>query len=150
MENKCMFATLANHQIRVLQNPGSAATAFEPIQIVPSGGSTPVFATLSLDGKFLLVANYNSNDAPSGAGVSVFEIQPDCQLKTPYVATHHGSSVDSLRQLAAHTHGLVASYRHNIVYAFDLGMDTIFAYKHLACKVRFAGFCVGFILWGDY
>ena len=134
LDYKCMFATLANDQIRVLQDPGSSLTAFEPIQSISSGGSTPVFATLSTDQQFLLVANYNSADDPSGAGVSAFRIQLDCQLTKSDSVTHQGSSVDSLRQIAAHTHGLVTSSRHGIIYAFDLGMDTVFSYRCLACK----------------
>ncbi|CAE7553348.1 pgl [Symbiodinium natans] len=126
---KCMFATLADNQISVLQDPGSSLTAFEPIQTLPSGGLTPVFASLSLDQKFLLVANYNGNDDPAGAGVSVFRIESDCKLSRSDFAKHQGSSVDSSRQLAAHTHGVVVSSRRNIIYAFDLGMDVVFSYK---------------------
>ena len=43
--------------------------------------------------------------------------------------------MDSSRQLAAHTHGLVMSSRHNLVYAFDLGMDVIFSYKRPGCNM---------------
>ena len=135
LDQKCMFAALDNHQIRVLQDPGSSLTAFEPIQSLPSGGSTPVFAIPSLDQKFLLVANYNSNDDPLGAGVTAFRIKPDCQLTPTSIVKHQGSSVDSSRQLAAHTHGLVMSSRHNLVYAFDLGMDVIFSYKRPGCNM---------------
>ena len=132
---KCMFATLADNQISVLQDPGSSLTAFEPIQTLPSGGLTPVFASLSLDQKFLLVANYNGNDDPAGAGVSVFRIESDCKLSRSDFAKHQGSSVDSSRQLAAHTHGVVVSSRRNIIYAFDLGMDVVFSYKFPACNL---------------
>jgi len=112
-----------------LQGTGSAASRFEPIQTIPSVGLTPVFATLSRAEDILLVANYNGADDPEGAGVAAFHIKPDCKLALSSSIGHTGSSVDAVRQVQAHTHGLVASRRNDFVYAFDLGMDKIFTYQ---------------------
>lgn len=99
-----------------------------------SGGHDPVHGSVSLDGRFLLVANYGASTQTSNttvASVASFGIGPDCSLTSLDVKIHSGSSVNPERQTAAHAHSVYA-FKNGLIYSADLGMDMIFTYNLLA------------------
>ena len=118
----CFFAALGDTSEVIGKKRGGPTTSR-----VPSGGLHPVRAEPTLDGRFLLVANYANTLAP-GASVASFHKSSDCSLRLADSKSHEGSSVDSRRQQSAHVHALVPM-RHGIAIATDLGQDLIFLYE---------------------
>ena len=90
----------------------------------PSGGDDPCHLAMSMDGKWLVVANY------TGGNVSVFPLNKSGSLK-PYtqLIQDTGSSVNKERQEKAHPHGVVFSPDGAYVFTPDLGTDKIMIYK---------------------
>jgi 6-phosphogluconolactonase len=93
-------------------------------------GNEACHASLSTDGRFLLVANYNgaNPDGYPNAALTVFPIT-DNGLGAPtasVVHTGHGPNPD--RQTTAHAHCVVQSPKTDIVYVADLGIDQLVAY----------------------
>lgn len=97
----------------------------------PTLGNEACHASLSPDGRFLLVANYNgANPAgyPDGA-LSVFPIGADGALGAAVASVvHTGSGPNRDRQTTAHAHCAVASPAGDVVYVADLGIDKLVAY----------------------
>jgi 6-phosphogluconolactonase len=97
----------------------------------PTGGQTACHASLTPDGRFLVVANYNAvvpEGLPDGAGV-VFPIGADGRLDPPVAHFRHdGSGPNPERQERSHAHCAMPSPDGHFVYVADLGMDRIFAY----------------------
>lgn len=96
----------------------------------PTLGNEACHASLSTDGRFLLVANYNGAN-PEGypdAALTVFPIT-DTGLD-PAVARmrHTGSGPNRERQTTAHAHCVVQSPTTDTVYVSDLGTDKLVAY----------------------
>ena len=98
----------------------------------PTLGGEACHASLTLDGRFLLVANYNGATPPGWPenAVSVFPLQPDGVLD-PAVCTvrHHGAGPNAQRQTTAHAHCVVPSPGGRMVYVADLGIDRLVAYE---------------------
>lgn len=94
-------------------------------------GNEACHASLSRDGRFLLVANYNGAN-PEGypdAALTVFPIT-DNGLGAPVASVvHSGSGPNKERQTTAHAHCVVQSPVGDIVYVADLGIDRLVAYS---------------------
>lgn len=94
-------------------------------------GNEACHASLSTDGRFLLVANYNGAN-PEGypdAALTVFPITDD-GLGAPVASVvHTGSGPNKERQTTAHAHCVVQSPAGDIVYVADLGIDKLVAYS---------------------
>ncbi len=108
------------------------ASGLRLINRQPTRGNEACHASLSTDGKFLLVANYNGAN-PEGwpdAALSVFPIPSDGSLR-PAIAsvTHTGSGPNAARQATAHAHCVVPAPAGDIVYVADLGIDRLVAYR---------------------
>ncbi len=97
----------------------------------PTLGNEACHASLSRDGRFLLVANYNGANPdgyPDGA-LSVFPIGEDGALGEAVASVaHHGSGPNHQRQTTAHAHCVVQSPAGDVVYVSDLGIDRLVAY----------------------
>lgn len=114
-----------------------AAYAVEPaglrlINRQPTLGNEACHASLSSDGRFLLVANYNGAN-PAGwpdHALSVFPIASDGSLRAAVASVRHqGSGPNAARQTAAHAHCVVPAPSGDIVYVADLGIDRLVAYR---------------------
>jgi 6-phosphogluconolactonase len=97
----------------------------------PTGGQTGCHASLSPDGRFLLVANYNAV-VPEGApdrAVAVFPLTEAGLGPMSGYARHKGSGPNAERQERAHAHCVLPSPDGRFAYVTDLGMDRIFVYE---------------------
>jgi 6-phosphogluconolactonase len=97
----------------------------------PTGGQTGCHASLSPDGRFLLVANYNAvvpEGAPDGA-VAVFPLTEEGLGPMSGYARHEGTGPNPARQERAHAHCVLPSPDGRFAYVTDLGMDRIFVYE---------------------
>ena len=97
----------------------------------PTGGQTACHMSLSGDGRFLLVANYNADvaaGAPDGA-IAVLSIGPNGELlPASALLHHHGRGPHPARQERSHAHCIVAAPDGGLVYVTDLGLDRIMVY----------------------
>ncbi|MDB5540819.1 MAG: hypothetical protein JWQ89_2546 [Devosia sp.] len=102
-----------------------------PINRQPTLGNEACHASLSKDGRFLLVANYNGAN-PAGypdAALSVFPITADGALGAAVASVRHtGSGPNKDRQTTAHAHCVVSTPTGDVVYVADLGIDKLVAY----------------------
>jgi 6-phosphogluconolactonase len=90
---------------------------------VPSGGEGPCHLCLTLDGRFLVVANYGSGS------VSVFALGPDGALgKMTWRVEHVGSGPNSERQGGPHPHMVAVDPWTAALLVVDLGLDAILTY----------------------
>ena len=117
----------------VNENSSGAVTSFstEPgtakltqLNRKPSGGADPCHLIVDPTGHVVIVANY------TGGSVSSFPLNADGTLGD--VATflqHKGSSVNKVRQDAAHAHNAVLSPDNRFVIICDLGMDKLMVYR---------------------
>ncbi len=108
-----------------------ATGALTALNRQPTGGQTACHASLSSDGQFLLVANYNAvvpPGAPDGA-VRAFPLGPDGTLEPASASvTHKGSGPNVRRQERSHAHCAVPSPNGRFLYVADLGLDRIVVY----------------------
>ncbi len=94
-------------------------------------GNEACHASLSTDGRFLLVANYNGAN-PEGApdaALTVFPITANGLGAPTASVTHTGSGPNPARQTTAHAHCVVQSPTSDLVYVSDLGIDRLVAYR---------------------
>lgn len=97
---------------------------------VDSGGGEPTHSSLSVDGRFLFVANYGAT-AFAGGNLSVFPVGDDGRLgMMVQQLTHAASKADPKRQDKPHVHSLVSSPDGQYVFASDLGADRVFSYHY--------------------
>ncbi len=124
-------------EITGTQQSAIAAYAVEPAGLrllnrQPTLGNEACHASLSTDGKFLLVANYNGAN-PEGwpdAALSVFPIAGDGSLSAAVASVvHTGSGPNAARQTTAHAHCVVPAPSGDTVYVADLGIDRLVAYR---------------------
>lgn len=115
---------------------GVAAYAVSPdglrrISEAETLGNEACHASLSSDGRFLLVANYNGAN-PSGypdAALTVFPLGAEGTFGPPTASvTHTGCGPNRDRQTTAHAHCVVQSPDGKTVYVADLGIDRLVAY----------------------
>ena len=104
--------------------------AVNVLNVVDSHGQQPTHATISPDGKFLLVANYSGEKG--GAGVTVLPLHQDGALgdRVQHFPFAAGSDVVKDRQDGGHAHFTTFTPNGNYVYAADLGADKLHAYRY--------------------
>jgi 6-phosphogluconolactonase len=126
------FEKTGTHQSSV------AAYAIEPtsggltlLNTQPTGGGEACHGSLSVDGRFLLVANYNGA-TPEGdpdQSIAVFPLAADGSLQAAVShVRHEGSGPNAARQTTAHAHCVIPSPDGRFVYVADLGIDRLVAY----------------------
>ena len=98
--------------------------------IQPTGGNEACHASLSPDGRFLLVATYNGANPPGApdAAVTVYPMASGTPGAAIARVSHEGSGPNRERQTAAHAHCVIASPDGRFVYVADLGMDRLVVY----------------------
>ena len=87
-------------------------------------GTASCYLDVDASGKTLVVANYSTGSVvsyPINRDGSIQEAQSFIQ--------HKGSSVNESRQQAPHAHCIVVSPDNRFIYAADLGIDKIVAYR---------------------
>jgi 6-phosphogluconolactonase len=89
-----------------------------------SGGEGPCHVAVDQSGKCLLVANYGDGS------IAALPIQADGALaEAGTVIQHKGSSVNPTRQAGPHAHSMTIDPANRIVFACDLGLDEVLAYR---------------------
>jgi 6-phosphogluconolactonase len=90
----------------------------------PSGGAGPCHAAVDNQGKWLLVANYDSGS------IAALPIQPDGRLlQAAATIQHHGSSVNPQRQTGPHAHFISPEPGNRFALVCDLGLDKVLVYR---------------------
>lgn len=96
-------------------------------------GTAACYLDVDATGKAVFVANYSSGSVAS------LPVQEDGSLgKAASFFQHAGGSVDPARQKEPHAHCIVASPDNQYVYAADLGLDQVLAYKLDAATAKIA------------
>jgi len=97
---------------------------------VSSDGNDPCYLALSPDGKYLLTANYSVASNPGGS-FAVFPLASDGRVGTSVLTVHHeGGGPVKGRQDNSHVHSTVFSPDGKYLFAQDLGVDKVFAYRY--------------------
>jgi 6-phosphogluconolactonase len=97
---------------------------------VSSDGNDPCYLALSPDGKYLLTANYSVAANPGGS-FAVFPLASDGQVGSSVLTVHHeGGGPVKGRQDNSHVHSTVFSPDGKYLFAQDLGVDKVFAYRY--------------------
>ncbi|PIQ19809.1 MAG: 6-phosphogluconolactonase [Cytophagales bacterium CG18_big_fil_WC_8_21_14_2_50_42_9] len=87
-------------------------------------GGSPCYISADGSGNFLFVANY------MGGNVCVFPVQPNKEVgPASDMEQHIGSGKNKKRQEAAHAHCIISGPGNEFVFAVDLGLDKVYAYK---------------------
>jgi 6-phosphogluconolactonase len=95
----------------------------------PSMGTGPCHLALDRERRHLLVANYG------GGSVSVLPVAADGRLGAATdVVQHAGKSVNPERQKGPHAHCVTVDSANRFVFACDLGLDKILAYRFDAAQ----------------
>ena len=102
----------------------------QEINRVLSLGSEPTYSGVSLDGRYVFVANYSVSADPGGT-LSVLPIGKAGALEpATQVKTDRASQVDRERQMSPHVHSAVVAPDGRAVFAQDLGADRIYVYRY--------------------
>ncbi|WP_313326950.1 lactonase family protein [Pseudomonas qingdaonensis] len=95
---------------------------------VSSDGDEPTHSSLSLDGRYLFVANYGVKPEPGGS-LSVLPVAADGRLSASVQQVRHvASGVNPERQAGPHVHSVVPSPDGRYLFASDLGADQVIGY----------------------
>jgi len=87
-------------------------------------GTAACYLDVDATGKTVVVANYSTGSVAS------LPVRTDGSLgEAATFIQHEGSSVDPARQTGPHAHCIVASPDNRFVYAADLGLDQVLAYR---------------------
>ncbi|MDB5585711.1 MAG: hypothetical protein JWP26_681 [Devosia sp.] len=109
-----------------------ASGDLELINQLPTGGGEACHASLTPDGRFLAVANYNgaTPDGWPDQSIAVFPLDSDGALG-PAVAhvSHSGHGPNPDRQTTAHAHCVIPTPDGQFLYVADLGIDLLVAYR---------------------
>lgn len=104
----------------------------KPLGGMPLSGGEACHASIARSGRFVLVANYNGA-TPEGwpeNSLTVLPIREDGSVgEAVSTVRHRGSGPNAERQATAHAHCVMPSPDGRFVYAADLGMDRIVAYR---------------------
>lgn len=93
-------------------------------------GDEPAHARVSLDGRYLFVANYAVEAAPGGT-LAVLPIDGEGRLQPAVqVMTHQASGADPQRQASTHVHAAVPTPDGRYLLAADLGADKVYVYRY--------------------
>lgn len=96
----------------------------EPLNSMASGGMSPTHLAVTPDGRFLLVANFESGT------LAVFELAPGGDLAAMRdVVQHHGRGQHDFFQAAPHPHQIVFDRLTGEFVVPDMGLDAIFFYE---------------------
>ncbi|HTX33364.1 MAG TPA: lactonase family protein [Bryobacteraceae bacterium] len=127
------FLYAANEDSRYQGQPTGTVSAFAidtatgkltALNKVVSKGAGPCHVSVTPDGKFVFVANYNSGSIAS------FPVHPDGSLGDAVAFVQHtGSSVNPDRQAGPHAHSVVPSPDGRFLLSADLGLDEVTVYK---------------------
>jgi 6-phosphogluconolactonase len=94
------------------------------INKVSSVGEDPCYVSLSSDGKIIFVANYSSGN------LTALAVEPDGSIAGPVeTLAHLGNGPNTERQKSAHVHMVLPSPDHSYLFATDLGVDRVYAYR---------------------
>lgn len=94
-------------------------------KIQPTGGKSSCHLCISVDGKYLYVANYSSGS------VTEFPLNVDGSIgERSKLVCHSGSGPFEKRQLSAHAHQCYAVPDGGFIAVADLGCDSIFCYPY--------------------
>jgi 6-phosphogluconolactonase (cycloisomerase 2 family) len=94
-------------------------------------GDHPTHASLTPDGRYLLVANYSVGADPGGT-LAVLPIDAAGKLQpVTQLASYQASKVDHERQLSAHIHSVNFAPDGKTAYVADLGGDRVYAYRYV-------------------
>ena len=97
---------------------------------VSANGNDPCYLAISPDGKYLLAANYSVAANPGGS-FAMFPLSADGHVGAPVLTVHHdGSGPVKGRQDNSHVHSTVFSTDGKYLFAQDLGVDKIYAYRY--------------------
>jgi 6-phosphogluconolactonase (cycloisomerase 2 family) len=97
---------------------------------VSSDGNDPCYLSISPDGKYLLTANYSVASNPGGS-FAVFPLSADGHVGSSVLTVHHeGGGPVKGRQDNSHVHSTVFSPDGKYLFAQDLGVDKVFAYRY--------------------
>ncbi|TDV63350.1 lactonase family protein [Pseudomonas sp. LP_7_YM] len=100
------------------------------INQIDSKGEEPTHSNLSLDGRFLFVANYAVHPDPGGS-LAVVPVGKDGTLSdVAQTATHEASKVNPERQASSHVHSAVPTPDGKYLIAMDLGADKLFVFNY--------------------
>jgi 6-phosphogluconolactonase (cycloisomerase 2 family) len=109
-------------------DPKTHAVSF--INQIDSKGEEPTHSNLSLDGRFLFVANYAVHPDPGGS-LAVVPVGKDGKLSpVAQTATHEASKVNPERQASSHVHSAVPTPDGKYLIAMDLGADKMFVFNY--------------------
>ncbi|WDS35602.1 lactonase family protein [Pseudoxanthomonas sp.] len=93
-------------------------------------GDHPTHASLTPDGRYLLVANYSVNADPGGT-LAVLPIDAAGKLQpVTQLSSFQASQVDKDRQLSSHIHSVTFAPDGRTAYVADLGGDRVYAYRY--------------------
>ncbi|ARU96135.1 lactonase [Tatumella citrea] len=97
-------------------------------------GSQPTHATITLDDKYLIAANYSV--APRNAGITLFPLRADGSLgeAVQHVPFIEGSHIVKDRQDGGHAHSVNITPDGKMLFVADLGADTVHAFSYHADK----------------
>jgi 6-phosphogluconolactonase (cycloisomerase 2 family) len=99
---------------------------------VSSDGNDPCYLAISPDGKYLLTANYSVASNPGGS-FAVFPLASDGHVGNSVLTVHHeGAGPVKGRQDNSHVHSTVFPPDGKYLFAQDLGVDKVFAYRYTA------------------
>lgn len=115
-------------------DPKTHAVSF--INQIASKGEEPTHSNLSLDGRFLFVANYAVHPDPGGS-LAVVPVGKDGKLSpVAQTATHEASKVNPERQASSHVHSAVPTPDGKYLIAMDLGADKMFVFNYDGKKTQ--------------
>ncbi len=115
-------------------DPKTHAVSF--INQIESKGEEPTHSNLSLDGRFLFVANYAVHPDPGGS-LAVVPVGKDGKLSAvAQTATHEASKVNPERQASSHVHSAVPTPDGKYLIAMDLGADKMFVFNYDGKKTQ--------------
>jgi len=93
-------------------------------------GDHPTHATLTPDGRYLLVANYSVGADPGGT-LAVLPVDASGKLlPVTQLSSYQASKVDTDRQLSSHIHSVNFAPDGKTAYVADLGGDRLYAYRY--------------------
>ena len=97
-------------------------------------GSQPTHATITLDDKYLIAANYSV--APGHAGITLFPLRTDGAIEdaVQHIPFIDGSHVVKDRQDGGHAHSVNMTPDGKMLFVADLGADTVHAFSYHAEK----------------
>ncbi|MET1025133.1 MAG: lactonase family protein [Pseudoxanthomonas sp.] len=94
-------------------------------------GDHPTHASLTPDGRYLLVANYAVSADPGGT-LAVLPIDASGKLQpVTQLSSYQASKIDAQRQLSAHIHSVNVAPDGKTAYVADLGGDRVYAYRYV-------------------